>query len=64
MKTPRQLAPDMAEQPFTEVRESLRVLRWGAQKRAKRYFEVFSAANYLTAIEQWQNVQSDFVEIE
>jgi hypothetical protein len=63
-KKPKDLADEMALRPTAEfVRETLRVPRAEAQKRAKGIFEEFPSAEYLTEIEKWRDVGKDTVEL-
>jgi hypothetical protein len=55
MKTPHDLADAMNGRRTGDlIRETLRLPRAEARKRAKRLFEEFPSASYLTEIESWQ----------
>ena len=54
MKTPRDLADAMKDRNGGDlIRQTLRLPRAEARKRAKQLFEEFPSASYLTEIESW-----------
>jgi len=55
MKTPHDLADAIKGQNTGQlIRQTLRLPRAEARKRAKQLFEEFPSASYLTEIESWQ----------
>jgi hypothetical protein len=54
MKSPRNLAEGLKNStPDKFLRESFRLPRWEARKRAKQLFEQYPSAAYMTEIETW-----------
>ena len=55
MKTPRDLADAIRGRNTGQlIRQTMRLPRAEARKRAKQLFEEFPSASYLTEIESWQ----------
>jgi hypothetical protein len=58
MKTPRDLADTIKGRNSGQlIRQTLRLPRAEARKRAKQLFDEFPSATYLTEIESWQEAR-------